>query len=60
MPNICVNYAYLLHEVYTHDKTQKEEEEEEEMSQLDYNPPSDTNQLHVGKKLTCVFLRKKI
>ena len=40
VPNICVNYAYLLHEVYTHDKTQKEEEEEEEeMSQLDYNPP---------------------
>ena len=45
VPNICVNYAYLLHEVYTHDETQKEEEEEEEMNQLDYNPPSDTNQL---------------
>ena len=50
VPNICVNYAYLLHEVYTHDETQKEEEEEEETSQLDYNPPSDTNQSR-GKKI---------
>ena len=45
VPNICLNYAYLLNEVYKHDKIQKEEEEkEEEMSQFDYNPPSDTNQ----------------
>ena len=50
VPNICLNYAYLLHGVYTHDKTQKEEKEKEEMSQLDYNPPSDTNQSH-GKKI---------
>ena len=45
VPNICLNYAYLLNEVYKHDEIQKEEEEkEEEMSQFDYNPPSDTNQ----------------
>ena len=45
VPNICLNYAYLLNEVYKHDKIQKEEEEkEEEMSQIDYNSPSDTNQ----------------
>ena len=33
VPNICLNYAYLLNEVYKHDEIQKEEEEkEEEMS----------------------------
>ena len=30
--------------MYKHDEIQKEEEEKEEMSQSDYNPPSDTNQ----------------
>ena len=36
VPNICLNYAYILNEVYTHDEIQKEEEEqEEEMSQFD-------------------------
>ena len=42
VPNICLNYAYLLNKVYKYDEIQKEEEEE--MSQIDCNPPSDTNQ----------------
>ena len=37
--------------MYKHDEIQKKEEEkEEEMSQFDYNPPSDTNQSH-GKTI---------
>ena len=57
VPNICVNYAYL-HEVYTHDETQKEKEEEKEMSQLDYNPPSDTNQ-SCGKKINMCLSKEE-
>ena len=46
VPNICLNYAYLLNEVYKHYEIQKEEEKEkeEETSQFDYNLPIDTNQ----------------
>ena len=59
VPNICLNYAYLLNEVYKHDEIQKEEEEkEEEMSPFDYNPPSDTNQSH-GKTITMCLSKKE-
>ena len=59
VPNICLNCAYLLNEVYKHDEIQKEEEEkEEETSQFDYNPQV-TQINHVEKQSTCVFLKKK-
>ena len=60
VPNICLNYAYLLNEVYKHAEIQKEEEEEkeEEMSQFDYNPQV-TQINHMEKQSTCVFPKKK-
>ena len=58
VPNICLNYAYLLNEAYKYDKIQKEEEEEEQMSQFDYNPPSDTNQSH-GKTINMCLSKEE-
>ena len=59
VPNICLNYAYLLNEVYKHDEIQKEEEEkEEETSRFDYNPQV-TQINHMEKQSTCVFPKKK-
>ena len=58
VPNICLNYAYLLNKVYKCDEMQKEEEEEEQMSQFDYNPPSDTNQSH-GKTINMCLSKEE-
>ena len=58
VPNICLNYAYLLNEVYKYDEIQKEEEEQQQKSQFDYNPPSDTNQSH-GKTINMCLSKEE-
>ena len=61
VPNINLNYAYLLNEVYKYDKIRKEkeeeEEEEEESSEIDCNSPSDQN--HPGGKTINMCLSKE-